>query len=188
MADFSKAYALTMGHEGIYSNNPKDNGGETYKGIARKFHPTWAGWKIIDGQKSFSGFPGNLKSVAHVLEPLVQAFYKKEFWDVNRLDQVIHQAIANEMFDTAVNCGYVVAANFLQRSLNLLNRNGRNYPDLAVDGKIGPVTLGVLNRHPSPNNVLKCLNGFQFHWYVMITESNKTQEEFFNGWIERVSL
>jgi lysozyme family protein len=119
---------------------------------------------------------------------LVQAFYKKHFWDVNRLDQVSNQSIANEMFDTGVNCGIVVAANFLQRSLNLLNRNGKNYPDLIVDGKIGPVTLGVLNRHPSPKNILKCLNGFQFHWYVLICERDKSQEEFFNGWLERVSF
>jgi lysozyme family protein len=55
MAHFKTAYALTMGHEGIYSNNPKDRGGETYKGIARKFHPSWEGWKAIDRMKNKPG-------------------------------------------------------------------------------------------------------------------------------------
>lgn len=30
-------------HEGGYSNDPIDLGGETYKGIARNAHPNWQG-------------------------------------------------------------------------------------------------------------------------------------------------
>lgn len=39
MADFDKAHLEVMGNEGGYANNPVDAGGETYKGIARKFWP-----------------------------------------------------------------------------------------------------------------------------------------------------
>ena len=27
---------------------PEDRGGETYRGIARRAWPKWAGWKIVD--------------------------------------------------------------------------------------------------------------------------------------------
>ena len=52
MADFRTAYYLTMGHEGGYNNDPDDVGGETYKGIARNYHASWEGWKIVDMYKS----------------------------------------------------------------------------------------------------------------------------------------
>src|SRR3546814_1593210 len=48
------------------------------------------------------------------------------------------------LFDTGVNMGPAVAVGFLQRALNALNRNGRDWADLAVDRSIGPATLGAL--------------------------------------------
>jgi lysozyme family protein len=188
MANFNPAYAITMGHEGQWVNHPNDRGGETYKGIARRFHPNWTGWAHIDAMKSQKGFPGNLRSIQQKLEPHVQSFYKAQFWDRMRLDQVHSQQIANEMFDTAVNMGIAAAVADLQRSLNILNRNGKSYPQVAVDGKIGPITLSTLNRHPNPRNVFNTLNGFQFMRYVAICERDPSQEEFFNGWLNRVVM
>ena len=37
-----------MKHEGGYVFDPDDSGGETYKGVARKFHSKWEGWSKID--------------------------------------------------------------------------------------------------------------------------------------------
>ena len=62
MADFKKALTETLRHEGGYVNDPKDPGGETYKGISRKNHPDWEGWNIIDEKKILSSFPINLDS------------------------------------------------------------------------------------------------------------------------------
>ena len=42
MAEFSEAFTQTAAHEGGYSNDPLDRGGETYRGIARVHHPDWA--------------------------------------------------------------------------------------------------------------------------------------------------
>ena len=49
------------------------------------------------------------------------------------------------MFDTGVNMGPAVAATFLQRALTALNRNGKDYPDLVPEGRIGTQTLGALD-------------------------------------------
>ena len=105
MADFKTAYDKTMKVEGGYANTEGDSGGETWKGIARNYHPKWSGWSIIDTFKpirNIAVFESNLKA-SQTLQRLVLEFYKEEFWDVMLLDQVQNQDIANEMFDTGVN-------------------------------------------------------------------------------------
>lgn len=187
MADFKKAYNITMSHEGGYSNNPNDNGGETWKGIARKFHPNWAGWAIIDSYKNKPNFPESLKSDS-VLDGHVLAFYKKEFWDVNKLDFINDQDVCNELFDTGVNMGVVVAAKFLQEALNLTNRNGVDYKELSVDGIIGNTTIAVTNSHKRIRNIYNTINILQGMRYIEICRKNPTQETFFNGWITRIEI
>lgn len=185
MADFTKAFLITLGHEGGYSNDVNDNGGETYKGISRKFNPDWQGWKIIDNLKRDSAFPKILDSDS-ALQSFTKDLYKKNYWDINKLDLISNQEIANEIFDTGVNQGVKVAAKYLQDSLNLLNRNGKNYSDLIVDGDIGSVTIGVVNSHLNQLAVLKTMNGLQFMKYVEICKSNPSQEIYFLGWLNRV--
>lgn len=184
MADFKTAYKITMAHEGGYANNPADTGGETWKGIARKKHPEWKGWEIVDQYKH--DIPSSLNA-APGLQPLVESFYKVQFWDYLKLDQIKDQRIANELFDTAVNMGQGVAALFIQRALNVSNRNGKDYPDLQVDGNVGSVTVNAVNNHPRPDQLLKLLNTLQGAKYIAICEANPSQEIFLNSWLSRVS-
>lgn len=192
MADFLKAYNTTKRHEGGYSNNPKDRGGETYKGISRKNFPLWLGWVLIDSHKTKKGNTTTIIErellADQALDALVISFYKSVFWDALSLDQVSNQPIANELFDTSVNMGVGTAAIYLQRSLNVLNRNGKDYADLMLDGKVGLRTIQVLNQHKKPEAVLKVLNCLQGAKYVSICEANPSQEDFMFGWLERVTL
>lgn len=191
MANFLKAFALTGGHEGGYANDPDDRGGETYKGIARKHFPNWRGWKIIDLYKktarSIAALEAMLAKDAS-LQAAVEEFYKAEFWNRLSLDQVNDQAIANELYDTGVNCGVKVSGTFLQRTLNVLNNGAKLYADLIVDGAVGAKTIAVLNSHPRPATVLKVLNVLQGYKYISIAEANPSQEKFMNGWLNRVNL
>lgn len=184
MADFKTAYNITMAHEGGYANNPADTGGETWKGIARKKHPDWPGWTLIDKAKH-GDFPANLNSVPN-LQYFVEQFYKVKFWDYLKLDQINNQKIANELFDTSVNMGQGIAALFLQRSLNVSNRNGKDYPDLQVDGAIGAITVNAVNNHPRPDQLFKLINTLQGARYIGICEANPTQEIFLTSWLSRV--
>ncbi|CCH01235.1 hypothetical protein FAES_3226 [Fibrella aestuarina BUZ 2] len=190
MADFLTAYRKTMGHEGGYANHPDDEGGETFAGIARNSNPGWSGWKLIDQLKKT--YPrarwdevmlGNADLMAWV-----RALYKANYWDVNRLDQVKSQAIANELFDTGVNMGVEIAAEFLQRALNMTNENAKLYRDIAVDRQVGPMTLGLLNTHPNSYDVYKWLNVLQGARYVQILERKTPQEVFARSWISRVDF
>lgn len=187
MADFKQAYQITMGHEGTYANDPDDSGGETWKGVARKRHPGWGGWVTIDAAKKQPGFPDSLKGNPQ-LELHVRAFYKENFWNRLSLDAIQDQRIANELFDTGVNCGTGVAALFLQRALNVTNRAGKDYPNLVLDGSIGPKTVAVLNTHRRPADVLKTLNILQGAKYIEICENKESQEKWFSGWLTRVEL
>src|SRR3546814_11554285 len=74
------------------------------------------------------------------------ASYRRLYWLRPGFDQVAEQApaLAAELFDTGVNMGPPVAAGFLQRALNALNRGARDYADIAVDPRLGPSTLAAL--------------------------------------------
>lgn len=185
MADFKLAYFKTMGHEGGYVNNVYDRGGETYKGVARKIHPVWPGWTLIDSHKKNKDFAKFLER-DELLQNLVLNFYKGFYWDVLQLDTVKSQALAEELFDSSVNLGTGTAIQLLQEALNLLNRNQRDFTDIPIDGKIGPKTLDTLKAYPNQTAMLKTLNGLQFTRYRNICKHDATQEVFFHGWLNRV--
>jgi lysozyme family protein len=198
MAQFTPAYEIGKANEGGYVNDPKDSGGETYKGIARKFHGDWPCWAAIDAAGEMHGkgtraFVGALEIDSHV-QNMVIAFYRAKFWKPLMGDQLPSQAIANELYDTAINQGVGQAVKFLQQSLNLLNDGGALYADIEVDGQMGPGTLRALNTYfgtrptqrvdAKEKVLLKALNGFQFQRYVTVTpgEDHKN-ERFFYGWL-----
>lgn len=120
MAKFIDAYKKVLNNEGIYSNDPDDTGGETYKGISRRANPNWDGWISIDAIKKShpTTFKGILKKTPE-LEKKVQDLYKDKYWDCFELDDVPNQLVAEQMFDTAVNQGQTAAIKFAQRVLDL---------------------------------------------------------------------
>lgn len=186
MASFEKAFEITLGHEGGYSNDPQDPGGETIYGVARKKNPLWTGWPLVDKFKSDAkNFPKNALADSSVMSHVKQ-FYKTSYWDINKLDDINMQEIGNEVFDTGINLGTGRAASFLLLSLSVLNREGKDYADVPEDGKIDPSDVALVNAHKRPQNILKCLNGLQFQHYMSITKNNPTFEKYFNGWLNRV--
>lgn len=190
MANFNEAYDITLGHEGGYVHDPDDVGGETYKGIARRYHPSWHGWTIIDNLKVQPGFPQTAYQNRD-LDRQVREFYKHYYWDVNLLDQIGDQAIANEMFDTGVNMGTGRAAKFLQKALNLLNKNGRIYSDIVVDGRMGPNTLRAVASclsYRGNSYLYKIMNILQGAHYIDYMTKSPTQEKFAYGWLNRVDF
>jgi lysozyme family protein len=186
---FSRAFAATMQHEGGYANVVGDKGGETYMGISRVYWPSWPGWPVIDDWRAerVNALQRDTMLTEHVL-----AFYRAQFWDRLRGDELAELSIpiALEMFDTAVNMGVGRAVRFLQEALNMLNRGGRTYADIAVDGLIGRDTLNTLkrcletqpgSRESNERLILNCLNGEQY-----IAYKQNPQHEQFAGWFARV--
>lgn len=195
MADFEVAYKKVMKYEGKYSNDSVDLGGETYKGIARKFHPNWPGWKIIDGYKNDplikAGrmFPGCLDKDSE-LQGLVHLFFKERFWDIWMGDAFV-QGIADEMFDIAVNLNYTKAIKFLQIIMNCLNNNQEYYEDLVVDGVFGIKTFETMQKVVNRNEsalIIKMLNVLQGSHYIEFMKASPLQEKYARGWFSRVDI
>lgn len=164
MADFKEAFKKTVGLEGGYVNDPVDPGGETKYGISKRQYPDL-----------------NIKNLT--LED-AEPIYKRDYWDKLSLDELRHQAVANELFDTGVNAGVKVAAEFLQEAMNLLVED--DY--LIVDGILGPVTLSVVNKYCFTKGLLKTLNGLQFMHYYEIRTSKPKMLKFFRGWLRRIEF
>lgn len=191
MADFSPAYDMLMKHEGKYANDPDDRGGETYRGIARNFHGNWEGWSIIDAAKSQPNFPNNLEENSQ-LQDLVYDFYKRKFWDSFWGDKISNQDIAIEIFEFGVNAGIGRSVKRLQRALNVLDRDGKLYNNLIIDGAFGNKTLSALNVILSSTRdsetLFKMLNVLQGSFYIEIMEKRSSQEKYARGWFNRVEI
>lgn len=189
MADFKIALSLTDKNEGKYDNDPKDLGGETYRGIARNYNKDWNGWIIIDSMKARKDFPKCLDAVEE-LQQLVFLRYKAKEWNTIKGDEIENQAIANELYDQAVLFGVGKSVEHLQRTLNILNRNQLLYTDIKVDGVMGQNTLNTLKICIKKNKavrVLNILNGFQIYRCITLMESN-TEKERWIGWYDRVEI
>lgn len=186
MLGFTTALKKVLLHEGGYCNDPVDRGGETYRGVARKFHPTWEGWQIIDELKLTKTFPKYLESNL-ALSILIEDFYKKEFWDKLRCDEINDSLVAGKLFDIAVNMGCRHAVKMIQRATNSLLDDSAQ---LFEDGKIGARTLsaitevGIIHGY---NALLVALRILQRDRYLEIVKNNPSQEKFLKGWLNRAS-
>jgi len=195
MADFERAFARTMGHEGGYVYDPDDAGGETYMGISRRFHPRWPGWKTIDEIRITSDheyFSAILYENLRVKNE-ARAFYRDHYWDRFQGDLIPMQEIAEELFDTSVNMGVHRAVIFLQQALNLLNRNQKNYSDISEDGGFGPQTLETFEIYLKLENnnyssLLIIMNTLQGMHYVKYMRDHPEQEKYARGWLKRVGV
>lgn len=188
MADFLISFRKTMSSEGGLTDNPADRGKRTYRGISEKWHPTWPGWGVINELSKQGGFPRSLDSCAE-LALMVQQFYRIYYWNVLGLEKLKHQAVADKLFDIAVNMGESEAATIAQRSVNLMNKNQALFSNLKVDGKLGDWSMGAINKicmmKENHDVFLKTLSAFQAYKYISICERDESQETFFIGWLRR---
>lgn len=196
MAQFNIAHEQVAAVEGEYSNLSTDRGGETYKGISRKFHPNAAIWKYVDRAKDNCSGAREINNYLRTnmnAQSAVTDFYKNQYWDALRCGEIVSQQIANELYDTAVNQGKTSAVKYLQTVLNFLNQNGKLYKDIDVDGVLGNMTLLTLERclnyyekyglKYAEALIVKALNGEQYIRYRNIVVNDADQEANFAGWI-----
>jgi len=163
MADFNPAFEKMISDEGGYqlTNIPGDRGGMTYAGIARNANPDWAGWQFID-RKDFGG-----------ATQLVREFYKVNFWDRIRGDELANQAIAETIFNFAVNTGVGVASKLAQLIVGV-----------TPDGAIGAKTLERLNICTA-EKFLPAYALAKIQRYVNICMKDRSQSKFLLGWTRR---
>lgn len=176
--NITEAINAVLRNEGGYVNDPKDRGGETNFGIT----------KAVAVQNGYTGDMRNLPV------NLAYDIYYKQYVKAPKFDQVGEMSpwIAGELIDTGVNMGPRQAALMLQRALNVLNNQGADYPDLDVDGLLGPGTLRALKTFLSKRGaegekrLLALLNALQGERYVSLCEGRAANEKFMYGWLARI--
>jgi lysozyme family protein len=175
MTNVDELIEEVIAREGGYVNHPADRGGAT-------------NWGITEAVARRLGFTGDMRTLPR---SDAAAIYKRLYWLSPRFDAVAERApkLAAEMFDTGINMGTGTATGFLQRALNALNREGRDYPDLKVDRAVGPATLAALNAFlnkrgkASEGVLLKAVEALQGAHYLNIAEARPSQEAFVYGWL-----
>ncbi len=185
---FKEAFSRTMEHEGKYNFDGLDKGGETFMGISRVYWPSWPGWQLVDRD-----WENTLERMdCSALLDLVESFYKINFWLRIQGDRVaaVSPEVAYELFDTAINLDVPDAVRFPQTALNMQRIATRAFPELTVDGLLGPKTLMAIERYlatqpgdPESNEkiLLNCMNGEQY-----ISYKSNPLHAYFRGWFLRV--
>ena len=165
MADFKPAFEAMIRNEGGFVNHKVagDRGGQTFAGIARNFHPHWEGWALLDRNETDN--PN--------LTQMVFDFYKAQFWDRIKGDDIKQQRIGESIFDFAVNAGVPVAAKLAQLIV-----------DTTPDGIIGPQTIEKLNK-AEPELFVSKYALAKITRYTEIVKRDRSQIKFLMGWINR---
>lgn len=189
MADFKLFEPILFNQEGLYSNEPGDSGGETWRGISRNNYPAWAGWPFVDKNKAQLGFDGPLNDaqVRHLnaellmesdLAALVDKFYKCDEWDTILGDQIENQSVANFLADWEVNAGETAAVQHAQRLLRV-----------NPDGKMGPLTLEALNKTVGiiGSSFFDELQQARIDFYMDIVKAHPAKQKFLNTWVRRTN-
>ena len=165
MADFKLAFEKMIRNEGGYKLHQisGDNGGQTYAGIARNYHPNWPGWRFVDAD--------DLDDPE--LTAQVHNFYKNSFWDKIKGSQIERQKVAETLFDFAVNAGYRTAVKLAQLVV-----------DTTPDGIIGSKTLSKLNQVEGNDFNLRYALA-KIARYAQIVNQDRSQNKFLLGWLNR---
>ena len=156
-----------------YTNDPADSGGETKWGITSKVARA-------------NGYNGQMQDLDR---ETAFTIYENLYWHKVKGDDLAAMSLdlAEEVADTAVNCGPATAVRFLQLALNTLNNQGKLYTEIMEDGIMGSATLeaikGYKNARPEMAVLVKALDCLQGAHYIELARRREKDERFLYGWL-----
>ena len=161
-------FALEKG----YVNNPSDPGGETNHGITV-------------GVAKSHGYHGPMISLPK--EMAADIYYSDYIAKPGYLPLIkLSPALGEEVVDSGVNAGPRRSSLWFQKSLNALNRGGRDYASVAEDGELGPASLTayqslvrVRGRVDACKMMIKLMDSYQIQHYLSL----KSMSMFTPGWV-----
>ena len=155
LVNFDEIIEVVLHHEGGYVNDPKDPGGETNFGIAKRSHPD------VD--------------IKNLTEHGAKEIYKAHYWDKNKVESLPLQ-LRHIYFDMCVNQGKGRAVKILQRAANAKGA------ELKVDGGLGPKTIGAIS---DSNVELDRVRAYRIKYYADLVTRRPELEKFYFGWFKR---
>jgi len=173
--------AAWLAVEGGYVNDPFDPGGETKYGITEAV------------ARNECGYGGSMKAMT--VQFAADCFVKTQ------IDKPGYRAFVDmdphfgrEIVDSAGNVGHGRESRWIQESLNHFNNDGRYYPDIAEDGRIGSGTMAAyyaLQRRRGPvvtcKLMIAAVDAKQAQHYMRLAAARPHQfERYMTGWFKRV--
>ncbi len=161
-ADFMRAVERVLADEGGYVCDPADPGGATKYGISQREYPT------LD--------------IRQLTREQAVAIYYRDYWSGRRYGE-LPAAIAEKLFDLAVNMGADHATLCLQRALRACGHA------VVRDGALGPKTVSAALKAPG-EALLASLRSEAAAYYRLTAERwrlerGETGCEFLTGWLNR---
>jgi lysozyme family protein len=156
-ANFERALALVLVHEGGWADHPKDPGGATNLGVT------------IGTLSDWLGRPATKAEVRALTKASVAPIYRRNYWNAVRGDE-LPAGVDYAVFDFAVNSGRGRAIPSLQRAIGV-----------ADDGKLGPITLAAAASKDAAQTIERiCADRLAF------LRRLSTWPTFGKGWSSRV--
>lgn len=159
---FERAFLLTSGEEGGYSNHPKDRGGITYRGVTQRTFSAWLAANHQEDRDVITMTDAENRSLGFVI-----------YWKGAHCEDCPERSGCMH-YDAAFAHGQANAMHLLQRALGV-----------EVDGVYGPETERALSRA----NDLELLAGYfaaRKAFYDRILFSDPSQQVFYQGWMNRL--
>ncbi len=170
--NYQASLALLLAHEGGYSNNPRDPGGPTNKGITQAVYDAYRHDKGLASQ-----------SVKLITDAEVAAIYTARYWAKIDGDE-LPAGVDYALFDYAVNSGPSKAVKDIQRTINdnanFFGVSGR----LNVDGDLGAATIAAIVK-AAQNNAEELIENYCAKRLAFM-RSLKNWGTFGKGWTRRV--
>jgi lysozyme family protein len=159
MSEFLPAFEFMVVHEGGYNFVHGDAGGKTKFGISQRSYPTLdiEGLTLEDAQE----------------------IYERDYWS-NAYAKIESQAVANKVFDMAVNMGHSQAHKITQRACLDCGHT------VSVDGFLGEKTLAAVNSIPE-TNLLMAIKARAGSFYRDLAASKPSNVQFLKGWLARAN-
>lgn len=163
--------------EGGYVDHPSDPGGKTNHGITERVARA-------------CGFQGHMRDLS---EGFARRCYARNYVEKPGFIPIVNAstALGKETVDSGVNVGPARPAIWFQQSLNHLNRRGRDYSDVSVDGDIGPATMYAYSRLAAVRGertactlMVKLMDAKQAAHYMRLASNNSKFEDFMPGWVD----
>lgn len=174
---------------GAFTDDPDDLGDATRWGVAQK---TLGKWRVTQGQAEAVA-DVTAQDVAELTKDEALEIYWHMFWRVIDGDGLAERApgVASMVFDAAVLFGAFTAATMLQAVLNAFRPSD---DPIAVDGQIGPQTLGAVTPENEDGVIVHMAaeRARRHNWRVAedhkkakATGRPARQWKFLDGWLAR---
>lgn len=173
-----KIISKILASEGGYVFDDADSGKETYRGISRRFHPEWKGWKTVDLYKPLKT---NQLIKSDSLEKDIISFYDTNYFKSVKGDEIKSDMIRTHLFDMAVNAGIKTSIKLLQNAIcDVFDIK------IDVDGLLGKISLSYINNVDKMEELEKAFIQKRISYYESIVKTHPKNLKFLKGWLNRI--